>query len=917
MPSAASPLTADISSIDPLTDIKQLAAEGYFQAIAYWLNQHLVPQKVYAQVLAGNRPGRLKILIEFEREPQLERLLRFVCDRLYKLHSEVISGAHLIARPLGAANATWEKTVRIPLASERQPKRVRPHKAKAPQTTTPVQTSQPIQTQTPALLHESAPAQAARRVVRNQFKFFRAALVTGTAAIALVFGGLTELVAAGKLLPLAQSPAFTRTEAETETETEAPWYTDEAATADLSSTAALSATNFPNKTANAEVTAVSFRPASRFQGRTVEAALETVAVVPHDDVIAAADPTVTLMFGGELGLKDFLFEDASSIDTLFSDIDVYQKADVAMLGLAEPLANASTSLQEDFYQRTRPEAVKMLKAGGIDIVSLASEGTMLYGFQGLSETLNTLDRQGIYRVGAGRNEQEAHRPEILEVKGQRIAYLGYNPDAIKGAKAEKPGVAIADSEDRQHIIEDIRAIRTQVDWVVVNYRWGETLDELATSAKPSAEPKTESEAAPGPSDKPEITTSQPSAWQRSLAYEAIDAGADLVVGYHPNHIQGGEIYHDRAIAYSLGDFVFDQSPLQDHDTAALRVSLRNQQMKVEFLPIVIRDSKLQMATGDRGAAILKTIRDASKNFEQPMRFPTVLRAKPNFKLPDALKAAPSDSAYPSAPNPSQQATPDPIIESQPATHPALRESEALFSPEPASEPALEAETKDRTVNNRLENAAENNDIELDHWGEKPAELEREFKPIPEGTIQRQPPDDLPEASQSDSRLDGALDTPLDNALNGDLDGASSLEYPSSTQPESLEAFEQEAPIVPDDSYPTAVDERAETEPGDREFVEGESVAPFIDPFLDPAYDSTESNTAADAAESARETDYQPDPPHPNSIEPYAEPLVGPISALPPDAIAPTETAALVPTATSAEVSPEGKYSPPKPKVFYD
>ena len=113
------------------------------------------------------------------------------------------------------------------------------------------------------------------------------------------------------------------------------------------------------------------------------------------------------------------------------------------------------------------------------------------------------------------------------------------------------------------------------------------------------------------------------------------------------------------------------------------------------------------------------------------------------------------------------------------------------------------------------------------------------------------------------------------------------------------------------------DERAEAEPGDREFVEGESVAPFIDPFLDPAYDSTESNTAADAAESARETDYQPDPPHPNSIEPYAEPLVGPISALPPDAIAPTETAALVPTATSAEVSPEGEYSPPKPKVFYD
>ncbi|PZO14119.1 MAG: hypothetical protein DCF25_15330, partial [Leptolyngbya foveolarum] len=99
MPSAVLPLTADPSSSDPLADIKQLAADGYFQAIAYWLNQPLVPQKIYAQVLQDDVPGRLKILIEFEREPQLERLLRFVCDRLYQLHSEVIFGAYLIARP--------------------------------------------------------------------------------------------------------------------------------------------------------------------------------------------------------------------------------------------------------------------------------------------------------------------------------------------------------------------------------------------------------------------------------------------------------------------------------------------------------------------------------------------------------------------------------------------------------------------------------------------------------------------------------------------------------------------------------------------------------------------------------------------------------------------------------------------------
>ncbi|PZO18603.1 MAG: hypothetical protein DCF25_09630, partial [Leptolyngbya foveolarum] len=681
------------------------------------------------------------------------------------------------------------------------------------------------------LLHESPPAQAARRVVRNQFKFFRAALITGTAAIALVFGGLTQLVAAGKLMPIARLPE----------PAEAPWYADanDIFTADFPSTQSLSVADTPERAPDsAEITAVSFRPASRFPGRTVEAALETVAVVPHDDVVAAADPTVTLMFGGELGLNNFLFEDASSIDTLFSEIDLYQQADVSMVGLAEPLANASTSLQEDFYQRTRPQAVEMLKAGGIDIVSLASEGTMIYGTRGLDETLNTLDRQGIYRVGAGRNEQEAHRPEILEVKGQRIAYLGYNPDALKGAGTEKAGVALANSKERQHIIEDIRAIRTQVDWIVVNFRWGEALDELAKSAASSAETFEQS-------GKPNITTSQPADWQRSLAHEAVDAGADLVVGYYPNHIQGAEIYRDRAIAYSLGDFVFDQSPLQDHDTAALRVSLRNQHMKVEFLPITIRESKLQMATGDRGAAILQTIRDASKNFEQPMRFPTVLKAKPNFKLPDSLKAQPSDLDYPSAPNPSpnldpETSAPEPGIE--PAPHPTVRESEALFAPESAPEPDIKT-----------------HDIELDQWGEKPATSGREFEPIPEGAVQRQQ-DSEPDVGKPDV---------------GEPDG---------------------------------------------NLVESEVI-------------ESESDTSAEPTDFDRsnEVDYQPaETPSTNSIEPYAEPLVGPISAVPVDAlaepllgsIAPIETAEITPSAppqieAPVEVLPEIESSPPRPKVFDD
>ena len=710
-------------------DMRQMAAAGYFQAIAYWLNEPLVPQNVYAQVLADEVPGRLKVLVEFERPPQPKRLIRLVCDRLYQLNSEVIERVHLVARSVGAVKTDWEQSIRIPTATQRLQKK----QSAAAATVEPPQSEKPAS----QLVHESSRSQVARQVVRSQFKLFRAALISGATAVAFLFGGFTELILSGRLTGPAVS----------DLEQVDPWYAETAED------------GFPDATED-EAVAVAFRPASRFRGRTVEAALETVAVIPHETTSQPNSPTVTLLFGGELSLDNFTFEKADDLDQLFSDVQIYQQADVSMVGLAEPLANASTSLQEDFYRRTRPQAVQTLKAGGIDIVSLASEGNMIYGSRGLDETLKTLDRQGIYRIGAGRDVKEAHRPEILEVKGQRIAYLGYNPDAVRGAKAEKAGVASVSSEERQHIVEDIRAIRSQVDWIVVNYRWGDTLTVLSEGdlIETSADSL--------------LTVSVPEDWQRSLAYEAVDAGADLVVGYHPDQIQGAEIYRDRVIAYSLGDFIFDGAPLKDHDTAALKVSLRNHQMKVEFLPVTIRDSKLEMATGEEGTDILQTIRDASETFEQPMQFPTVLEARP-AQLP-ALPEPGTEAAQPPAaqqwPLPPDGVQPEAAAESAesaetvnipserwwleenrsdytpPVPDPTMQESESLFQSEsadvaPSQDVLTQGDLQDSDWQEHLQPEAL-----ADQWGQKQETSEREFAPIPAGRIRRESFIEAPESS---------------------------------------------------------------------------------------------------------------------------------------------------------------------------
>ena len=58
---------------------------------------------------------------------------------------------------------------------------------------------------------------------------------------------------------------------------------------------------------------------------------------------------------------------------------------------------------------------------------------------------------------------------------------------------------------------------------------------------------------------------QPEEYQRTLARQYIDAGADLVVGSHPHVLQGIEYYKGKPILYSLGNFVFGSVISSDHD----------------------------------------------------------------------------------------------------------------------------------------------------------------------------------------------------------------------------------------------------------------------------------------------------------------------------------------------------------------
>ncbi|TVQ13058.1 MAG: CapA family protein [Leptolyngbya sp. DLM2.Bin27] len=673
--------------------VRERAAAGYFRDIALWLNQPLAPHGIFVQVQA-DRPGCLRLVVEFQRPPIKDHLLRLLCHRVWLLNSELIEGICVVARPLGHRRVLWEQRIKIVTPALRQ-------RQQQP-------TAQPLRDQ-PALMPPKIrpPRGLSQGLSRQRLQTLRTFVLSGSAVAAFVMGCLLEVILSA---PTPNLPQFSA-----QSEVRSPSRADRGAGPGGSQPAArvglLEATPASARR--------SFSPAEPPANRptVVDAALEPVGVITHEKPTSVASEDVTLLFGGDISLDDITPETLEAPGGFFADVAEYGQADLALVNLATPLATAATNLQEEFRQQTRTDAVELLVNSGVDIVNLTHSRLMDYGAVGLDETLTTLDSRGLYRIGAGRNAMEARRPEVLDVKGKRIAYLSYamggsnaahdvsllkeragthNQAVAREVENFKAATAFKDragfnAQDMPEIVADIQALRSEVDWIVVNFRWVDHLSE------------------------------QPNFMQTNLARLAIDQGADLVVGYHPTMIQGGEIYKGRPIAYSLGDFVFrPDEPIENQDSAVLKVSLKDDQMQVEVVPVRVRDSRPKTLTGSSSREVLQRIEQASSQFDQPLTSPLVL----DLTVPDLPADPVSD---PSSPFVSPEAEDMlPVEAPQPETFPESlsQPDDAVDQPVEVAPPTVDAEPS------ALPELKIEFDDDLQQWGPKVSPDQRDFEPVP-------------------------------------------------------------------------------------------------------------------------------------------------------------------------------------------
>ncbi len=233
--------------------------------------------------------------------------------------------------------------------------------------------------------------------------------------------------------------------------------------------------------------------------------------------------------------------------------------DLVVGNLEGPISARGVNVGSIYSFRHPPERVEGLAFAGFDVVSLANNHIWDYGRAALEDTLLTLRDAGIAPVGAGRNFDEANAPYIADIKGTRIAFLSYTnlyPESL-WATENRPGIS---NPDLQNLKSKILNLKSEVDILVILFHWG---DEY----QPKSHPR-----------------------EQALAHELIDAGADLIVGHHPHVVQEIENYGGKYIAYSLGNFVFDQN-FSEETMRGLILKVKVKNKKIESVePIAIQIS---------------------------------------------------------------------------------------------------------------------------------------------------------------------------------------------------------------------------------------------------------------------------------------------------------------------------------------
>lgn len=245
-----------------------------------------------------------------------------------------------------------------------------------------------------------------------------------------------------------------------------------------------------------------------------------------------SEKSVHLGFVGDMMfdrmVKSSVARNGGDYNFLFKNIgDDLKKYDFLFGNLEGPVSETGKKVGSKYSFRMDPKILPVLKVVGFKAVSVANNHIGDWGQDALLDTFSRLKTAGIEPVGGGASTTEAYSPKYFEINGLKIALIGAS-EFGKGyteATDKSAGIAVI---HKARLASSTKDAVSKADFVIVSLHFGTEYEK------------------------------EPNDYQKNIAEFLVDNGAGLVVGHHPHVLEPLVPYKGGYIAYSLGNFIFDQ-----------------------------------------------------------------------------------------------------------------------------------------------------------------------------------------------------------------------------------------------------------------------------------------------------------------------------------------------------------------------
>ena len=237
----------------------------------------------------------------------------------------------------------------------------------------------------------------------------------------------------------------------------------------------------------------------------------------------------------------------------------FEDGDLNIFNLETAITDEVKKEEKEYNFKADSQFLQTLKSVGFNVATIANNHSYDFGEQGFLDTLQNLDEAGISYVGGGVNSDIAYQGQVYSVKGLKIGVLGVakvNGGPLSIAGKDKAGTT--NGYDAATTERAITALRKVSDIVILLPHWGE-------------------EGSFCPRD-----------WEISSAKKWQSLGADIIVGSHTHTLQEVQLKENKLIAYSMGNFIFYSSQLENRTTGILKIRISpNKRISYELQPFVI------------------------------------------------------------------------------------------------------------------------------------------------------------------------------------------------------------------------------------------------------------------------------------------------------------------------------------------